>query len=71
MAFSPVMSDLCNVASGNYNHIDGGVAVRFVVLGGLAEFSQEQLTILAESATAVDEFDLADLVPRSSRCRKN
>ena len=39
--------------------IAGDVRDRFVVLGGLAEFSQEDLTILAESATPVGDFDLA------------
>jgi F-type H+-transporting ATPase subunit epsilon len=34
---------------------------RFVVLGGVAEFSNETLTILAESAARVDEFDVAGL----------
>jgi F-type H+-transporting ATPase subunit epsilon len=37
----------------------GTVRDRFVVLGGLAEFSQE-LTILADSASSTDEFDLAE-----------
>jgi F-type H+-transporting ATPase subunit epsilon len=37
--------------------IAGGVREIFVVLGGLAEFSNE-LTVLAESASSVDEFDL-------------
>ncbi len=32
---------------------------RFVVFGGLAEFSNESLTVLAEEATPVDDFDLA------------
>src|SRR4051794_27913454 len=36
----------------------------FVVLGGLAEFSKEELTILADVASTVEEFDLADLVAR-------
>src|SRR6267142_2628731 len=39
--------------------ISGTVRDRFVVLGGLAEFSQE-LTILADSASSTDEFDLAE-----------
>ena len=39
----------------------GSVSEKFVVLGGLAEFSQEQLTILADSAESVEDFDLAGL----------
>ncbi len=39
----------------------GNVSERFVVLGGLAEFSDEQLTILADSASSVEDFDLAAL----------
>ena len=41
--------------------IAASVRDRFVVLGGLAEFSNEQLTILADSAASVDDFDLAGL----------
>jgi len=39
--------------------IAGSVRDSFVVLGGLAEFSQGERTILAESAVTVDDFDLA------------
>ncbi|QWG12041.1 F0F1 ATP synthase subunit epsilon [Bradyrhizobium sediminis] len=39
--------------------IAGSVRDSFVVLGGLAEFSRGELTILAESAVTVDDFDLA------------
>ena len=41
--------------------IAGNVRDRFVVFGGLAEFSQDDLTILAESATSVEDLDLAAL----------
>jgi F-type H+-transporting ATPase subunit epsilon len=41
--------------------IAGSVRDRFVVFGGLAEFSNEQLTVLAESATSVEDLDLAGL----------
>lgn len=39
----------------------GNVRDRFVVFGGVAEFSQDDLTILAESATSVDDLDLPGL----------
>ena len=39
--------------------ISGTVRDRFVVLGGLAEFSGNELTILADSASSTDEFDLS------------
>jgi F-type H+-transporting ATPase subunit epsilon len=39
--------------------IAGSERRRYIVLGGLAEFSNEALTVLAESATAVEEFDVA------------
>ena len=42
----------------------GEARERFVVLGGLAEFSDEELTILAESASSVADFDLAELKSR-------
>jgi F-type H+-transporting ATPase subunit epsilon len=41
--------------------INGGQRRRFVVLGGLAEFSSEALTVLAETASSVEEFDVAAL----------
>jgi F-type H+-transporting ATPase subunit epsilon len=41
--------------------IAGNIRDRFVVFGGLAEFSQDGLTILAESATSVEDLDLAAL----------
>ncbi len=44
--------------------IAGDSRERFVVLGGLAEFSNEQLTVLAESASSTAEFDLVDLKAR-------
>ena len=42
----------------------GGGSERFVVLGGLAEFSQEHLTVLADAAESVEDFDLAGLRER-------
>lgn len=36
----------------------------FVVLGGIAEFSDEKLTILAEFASHIAEFDVAELQAR-------
>jgi F-type H+-transporting ATPase subunit epsilon len=41
--------------------IAGSIRDRFVVFGGVAEFSQDDLTILAESATSVEDLDLAGL----------
>jgi F-type H+-transporting ATPase subunit epsilon len=41
--------------------ITGNIRDRFVVFGGMAEFSQDDLTILAESATSVEDLDLAAL----------
>jgi F-type H+-transporting ATPase subunit epsilon len=38
----------------------GQSSERFVVLGGLAEFSSEHLTILAEQAASTVDFDLAE-----------
>ncbi|MBI5263595.1 MAG: F0F1 ATP synthase subunit epsilon [Bradyrhizobium sp.] len=38
--------------------IAGDFRERFVVFGGLAEFSDESLTVLAEDATPVEEFDV-------------
>jgi F-type H+-transporting ATPase subunit epsilon len=44
---------------------------RFVVLGGLAEFSREELTVLADTASPVEEFDLADLAARIEQMQDN
>ena len=44
---------------------------RFVVLGGLAEFSKEELTVLADTASPVEEFDLADLMARVEQMQDN
>lgn len=41
--------------------IAGAVRESFVVFGGVAEFSQAALTILADSATSVEDVDLAEL----------
>jgi len=39
----------------------GTIREKFVVFGGLAEFSQAELTILADSASSVEDVDLAEL----------
>lgn len=41
--------------------IAGSAHEKFVVLGGVAEFSHEVLTILADTAETVEEFDLGGL----------
>ena len=41
--------------------IEGSVREKFVVFGGVAEFSHEVLTILAETAETAEDFDLAGL----------
>lgn len=37
---------------------------KFVVYGGLAEFAVAELTVLADSASSVEDFDLAELKAR-------
>jgi F-type H+-transporting ATPase subunit epsilon len=34
---------------------------KFVILGGVAEFSASSLSVLADSASPIDEFDVAEL----------
>jgi F-type H+-transporting ATPase subunit epsilon len=34
---------------------------KFVILGGVAEFSASSLNVLADSASPIDEFDVAEL----------
>lgn len=41
--------------------IASGRDEKFVILGGVAEFSQSKLNILADVASEVSEFDVADL----------
>jgi F-type H+-transporting ATPase subunit epsilon len=41
--------------------IADGTPEKFVVLGGVAEFSHEELTILADTAETVEDFDVAGL----------
>lgn len=41
-----------------------GARLKFVVLGGLAEFSKDRLMVLADSARALEDFDLADFATR-------
>ena len=40
------------------------VSDKFAIFGGLVEFSQESLTILADSASTVEDVDLSDLESR-------
>jgi len=42
----------------------GGARDQFVVLGGLAEFSQATLTVLADTADSLGDFDLSVLADR-------
>jgi F-type H+-transporting ATPase subunit epsilon len=58
---SPIVAVL---RPGIVNAIIGTVRERFVVFGGLAECSQAELTILADSATSVEDVDLAELKTR-------
>jgi F-type H+-transporting ATPase subunit epsilon len=39
--------------------ISGGSKQRIIVLGGLAEMSEKGLTVLADTATSIDELDRA------------
>ena len=41
--------------------IANGHDEKFVILGGVAEFSASSLNILADSASPIDEFDVAEL----------
>ena len=46
--------------------IANGTNEEFVVLGGIAEFSQSILSILADTATPIAEFDALDLKANGS-----
>lgn len=51
--------------------IAGSTRDRFVVFGGLAEFSHDDLTILAGSAASVGDFDLAALEAEIAEMEKS
>jgi F-type H+-transporting ATPase subunit epsilon len=51
--------------------IAGTVRDQFVVFGGLAEFSREELTILADAASSVEDFDLAGLKAQIEELQQN
>jgi F-type H+-transporting ATPase subunit epsilon len=51
--------------------IEGDDREKFVVLGGLAEFSQAELTILANSGTPAEDLDLAGLKTRIDEIQEN
>jgi F-type H+-transporting ATPase subunit epsilon len=51
--------------------ITNGADEKFVVLGGFAEFSQSTLNILADTATPIGEFDVADLKARIEDMERN
>lgn len=51
--------------------VAGDIRERFVIFGGLAEFSQEKLTILADLASSVDGFDLAGLKAQIGEMQEN
>jgi F-type H+-transporting ATPase subunit epsilon len=50
--------------------IAGSVRDKFVIFGGLAEFSQGELTILADSASSVEDVDLAGLKTQIEEMRE-
>jgi F-type H+-transporting ATPase subunit epsilon len=56
---APVMAKL---RPGVLTVITNGVKERFVVLGGTAQVTQTKMTVLANSGSALDEFDVFDLV---------
>jgi F-type H+-transporting ATPase subunit epsilon len=51
--------------------IANGAGEKFVVLGGIAEFSQSTLNILADTAKPIGEFDVADLKARIEEMERN
>jgi F-type H+-transporting ATPase subunit epsilon len=51
--------------------IANGAGEKFVVLGGIAEFSQSTLNILADTAKPIGEFDVADLKARIEDMERN
>jgi len=50
--------------------ITGDQRRRFVVMGGLAEFSNDELTVLGETVTAAEEFDAVGLQEQIDEMQK-
>ena len=44
--------------------ISGGTRTKLIVLGGLAEVSDDRLTVLADVATSIDEVDRAEFADK-------
>jgi F-type H+-transporting ATPase subunit epsilon len=44
--------------------ISGGTRTKVIVLGGLAEVSDDRLTVLADVATSIDEVDRAEFADK-------
>ena len=51
--------------------ITGTDRERFVVYGGLAEFANAELTVLADSASSLEDVDLAELKARIDEMQEN
>ena len=49
----------------------GTAREKFVLYGGLAEFGDEELTILADSASSIEEVDFTELKTRIEEMQRN
>lgn len=65
---TPFMSVL---APGVVKYTENGAETQIFVRGGFAEVTPEGLTILAEEAIPVGEFDKEDIVQRIANCEQN
>jgi F-type H+-transporting ATPase subunit epsilon len=65
---APIVAALC---PGIVTAITGANREKFVVYGGLAEFANAELTILADLATSVEDVDLAELKTRIAEMQES
>ena len=65
---APMMSVL---SPGVVRYVADGAETRIFVRGGFAEVTPEGLTILAEEAVPVDEFDRDDIAQRIKNCEED
>jgi F-type H+-transporting ATPase subunit epsilon len=61
---------IAGVRPGIITVITGSTREKIIILGGIAEFSEKGLTVLAEVATSLDELDRAQLAETISQMQE-
>ena len=61
---------IAGIRPGIITVITGSTREKIIILGGIAEFSEKGLTVLAEVATSLDELDRAQLAETISQMQE-